>query len=253
MTCPSRNFTLPIPGDLRTCSRWSCLKRQPAAGPDPAALFQLVEATVHTVAARIVLDTELAKSPQPADTYEGLYLDRFWAGVELLAEPKHPLSHLAEAEFRGLLCLEQLQNVLLPRFVAAEDLLLVNHAFQVPVPDGQSGEVVFQDRLARVSRDRETGTIKLYQWRTDDPFRMDWNPAERMEKTGLAMKVLAGRYPGHALTSVQVFLTGDVTQELSWSLEHFRGIDLMLSAKAMLIAAKGRHPLGPTPAWAARN
>jgi hypothetical protein len=253
MSDPNRTIPLPTPGDLRTCSHWSCLQRRPAVGPDPAAVMQTLEAVVDAVAASITMDAEVSGTPKPWETYEDEFLTQYWTRVDLLADPPHPKRLLAEAEFRGLLCLEQLCTRILPRLMASERPLLVNHQIRIAVPDGQDGKVIFRHSLARVGWDQTAGIIRAYQWRIDDPQHIDWMAPLRQQRTGIALQYLAKHYPGQRLASVQAHLLADTLIESECTPEDLRRINLVLRAQALLVANRERYPLGSPPVTAARN
>jgi hypothetical protein len=253
MTTPDSSFELPTPGDLRTCSHWSCLQRRPATGPDPAALMQMLETVVESVAASMVLDAEVSRTPKTPDVYEDQFLNQYWTRVDLLADPPYPKRLLAEAEFRGLLCLEQLGTRILPRLMASERLLLVNHRIRVAVPDGRGGKVHFGHNLARVGWDQTLGVIRTYYWRVDDLQKVDWTAPLRQQRTGIVLQYLATHYPGHQLASVQAHLIADTLIETPCTPEDLRRVDLTLRAQALLITDRERNPLGPPPVTAARN
>jgi len=248
----AQSFTNPTPGDVRTCNKWSCLHRVPAAGPDPSVVLQLVDRVVHDVAARIVMDAEVHNAPQSWDTYEDLYLEQFWAGLAL-ADPGYSRSFLQESEFRGLLALEQLSTNLLPRLREQEQLLICNRPFAWRVPAGRGATVGFKGRIARVARDTANGTIRLYEWRTGDYDAVDWLAYTRHLQTGLAMRWLQARYPAHRLACVQAYLVADVTQEREWRPEDLRGAEFVARAQAMAIADWDRAPLGRPPVSPGRN
>jgi hypothetical protein len=253
MTTPDRNLTLPTPGDLRTCSHWSCLHRRPATGPDPAALMQLLEAVVDSVAAMMVMDAEVSKTPKAWDAYEGEFLKEYWTRVEFLADPPHPKRLLAEAEFRGLLGLEQLHIRILPRLMASERPLVVNKGIQIALPNGHGGRVAFRHTVARVGWDEKVGVIRAYVWRIDDVQKIDWMAPIRQQRTGIVLQHLAHQYPGYRLASVQAYLLADTLIETPCTSEDLRRIDLTLRAQALLIADRERDPFGPPPLTATRN
>jgi len=253
MTHPHRTVPVPGPGDLRTCANWSCIRRMPAHGPDPAALMQVLEAAVDAVAASIVKDAELAGTPKPQQAYEEQFLQAYWTGVEFLADPPQPKRLVAEAEFSGLMCLEQLHTRILPRLRAAERVLLVDQPIGVTVPDGGGGTVAFLHRLARVGADRETNLIRAYIWRIDDPCRIDWMMPVRRQRTAIVLRYLAERYPGHQLASVQAYLQRDVLIESACTPDDLRSLGLVLGAQALLIADRESAPLGRSPITASRN
>jgi hypothetical protein len=253
MSNPNRTFSLPTPGDLRTCSRWSCLQRRPAAGPDPAALMQVLETVVESVAASMVLDAEVTRTPKAPDAYEDQFLNQYWNRVELLADPPYPKRLLAETEFRGLLCLQHLGTKILPRLMATEQLLLVNKWVRVAVPDGQGGKVSFTHSLARVGWDQNAGIIRAYLWRIDDLQKIDWMAPLRQQQTGIVLQYLARHYPGQRLASVQAYLVADTLIESECTPEDLRRINLVLRAQALLVANRERNPLGPSPVTASRN
>jgi hypothetical protein len=253
MPIPDPSITLPTPGDLRTCSHWSCLQRRPAAGPDPAALMQMLETVVESVAASMVLDTEVSGTPKPWDTYEDQFLQEFWTRVDFLADPPHPKRLSAEAEFRGLLCLELLNTRILPRLMASERLLLVNKRVRVAVPDGRGGKVSFAHSLGRVGWDQQAGIIRAYLWRIDDVQKIDWMAPLRQQQTGIVLQYLAKHYPGQRLASVQAYLVADTLIESECTPEDLRRMNLVLRAQALLVANRERNPLGPSPVTASRN
>ena len=252
MSKPFSPFTNPTTGDVRTCNKWSCLNRVPAYGPDPAVVLRLVDRAVQDVAARIVIDAEVNNAPEPWDTYEGMYLDQFWCGLEL-ADTQYSRAFLEQAEFRGLLALEQLTSHVLPRLRQQENLLICNQPFAWRVPAGHAGTVTFKGRLARVGRDKTTDTIRLYEWRTGDYDAVDWLAHVRHQQTGLAMRWVQKRYPTYRLTSVQAYLVAGVTRERAWRPEDLRGVELVTRAQAMLIAEQDRTPLGQPPVPHGRN
>jgi hypothetical protein len=253
MTTPDRSFALPTPGDLRSCTHWSCLNRRPATGPDPAALMQLLESVVDTVAATMVMDAEVSKAPKTWDAYEDQFLQAYWPRVDFLAAPPHPKRLLAEAEFRGLLCLELLHTRTLPRLMASERPLLVNRRIRMRVPDGRGGQIIFTHTLARVGLDEQTGLIRAYTWRINEYQKRDWTAPLRWQQTGIGLQYLAKRYPGHRLASVQAYLLADVLMETPCTPEDLRRVDLTLRAQGLLLRDRERNPLGPPPVTASQN
>jgi hypothetical protein len=229
------------------------LQRRPAAGPDPAALMQMLETVVESVAASMVLDTEMSGTPKPWDTYEDQFLGAYWNRVDLLADPPYPKRLVADAEFRGLLCLQHLGTKILPRLVATERVLLVNKWVRVAVPDGQGGKVTFAHSLGRVGWDQKSGIIRAYMWRIDDLQKIDWMAPLRRQQTGIVLQYLAKHYPGQRLASVQAYLAADTLIESECTPEDLRRMDLVLCAQALLIADRERNPLGPPPVTASRN
>ncbi|HYL81757.1 MAG TPA: hypothetical protein VEU07_13140 [Candidatus Acidoferrum sp.] len=246
------SFTHPTPNDVRTCTEWSCLHRAPAFGPDPAVVLRLVDRVVQDVAARIIMDAEVHNAPEPWDTYEGQFLDQFWCGLGTV-DTEYSRAFLEQSEFRGLLALEQLVAKVLPRLLQEEQLLICNRPLAWRVPAGRDKTVAFRGRIARVGREKATGTIRLYDWLTGDYDALDWLTPIRHQQTGLAMRWLQKRYPTSQLTSVQTYLVADVTREQEWRAEDLRSVELVARAQAMIIAERDRAPLGQPPVPLGRN
>jgi hypothetical protein len=242
-----RNCALPTPGDIRTCNRWACLKRIPAPGVDPAALYQLVETCVRDVASVIIADTEEDASPRPMEEYEKMFLDEFWPGVLHLADPHYPKALLANAENRGAMCLQFLLERMLPRLMAEERLLLHHQQFTWNIPDGRGGELALRGRITRVAEHKASKILRVYDWHIENWDAIDWQAYVRHQRAGIAAGWVRSLYPDHQVHLVKAYLASDVTLESTWTAEEQRGLELILRAQAMLAACAASPCRPPDP------
>ena len=218
-------MSVPVPGGV-------CLQRVPHFGPDPAALHQLVERVVQEVASTAVLDLEVYDEPAPIEYYTGHFREAFWARIPDLAAPKYLAVLLAAAERRGVTCLTQLVTQVLPHLKTTERHLAHNQPFAWEIPDGKGGVLTIPGVIDRMGEDRESGTIRAYEWRLEDFQSLDWMAPLRTQRIGVVLGWSQARYPGKETVYVEAYLASDVLQPSTRSAQDLRHLQLLLQLQA---------------------
>jgi len=247
----SRILHLPTSMDTRTCTRWACLQRIPGTGPDPAALGHHVEQAVHHVAATVITDAEVTGSLQATDHYVRAFLDQYWPGIPALVGPGYPKDLLALAEERGAMCVETLVERVVPRLQYTERLLAQAQPFGWTIPDGTDGELVIPGVIARLSEDRLTGVLRIYDWQIEDHEYRPTNALLRSQKIGVALGWLQAQYPTRETAYVESFLLSDISIEWTRAAKELRLLEELLRQQAA--QAQSPRPFGNPPLHLRRN
>ncbi len=235
-------MSAPVPGGV-ACSG------SRTSRPDPAALHQFVERVVQEVASTAVLDIEVYDEPAPIEYYTGHFREAFWARIPDLTAPKYPAVLLAAAERRGVTCLTQLVTQVLPRLKTTERHLAHNQPFAWEIPDGTGNTLAIPGLIDRLAEDRESGTIRAYEWRLEDFQSLDWMAPLRTQRIGVVLGWLQARYPGHEAVYVEAYLASDVLQPSTRSAQELRHLQLLLQLQAAHASGPecGRMPFGALP------
>ncbi len=228
----SPDHGVPVPPDLGSCRRWSCLQRQPIWGADAPALTRLVSTGVQETLATIIGKTELQRSPRPVDAYVALDHDAFWSWVGEWIPSPAPKPVLGEFAGHGASCVRTFAAVLQPRLLKRERYLGHQVRYEWTVPTGPGDSTTFVGTLGRAAEDLEMGTMRLYAWHIEPA---DSGPLDlyRFQRTGIPIGWAQQAYPGRAIVLRESYLTSDVIREVRRSPQELRPLRLLLASQAM--------------------
>ena len=234
MSDEARLLYLPAPEDLRTCSRWACPHRNPFPTGDPARLDALLTTVVREMADVAIQDIEVLRHARPTIHYRDSFVKVFFdEAVKRL--PPAPVFHravLADAVQRGVMCLVNLVERVLPRLHAAELLLESWLPIHWTIPDGHGGSLQVPELLLRLGKDRSTGELRAYDWHIDHPCTPNGMSPLHLQQVGITLGWLQKMYPDQKATFVDVYLRSDVVVESTRSPEELRHLEQVLRIAA---------------------
>ena len=198
-----------------------------APPPDLAGLQDLTARVVRDVAAVIIRDAEVYDAPQPADAYEDLFLNAFWAKAPHLLGPRPSRALVATTEERGALCIEYLVRHLIPHCLATERLITHDRPIAWTIRSQQRNEHTLTSYIARLAEDLQSGHLRLYVWHTEDYQARDGFSDRRPEHVGIALGWLRDVCHTRKVRVVDAYLASHITTETTWSTDEIRGARLL--------------------------